>query len=86
MPLFDMTSDNFLNNEKLDVFRFGRNPVAIDLMTKMSNFNFKDCYQRKVDFTDHGLIVPVISLNDLLAAKKVANRFKDKDDIEKLSR
>src|SRR6188474_2850597 len=29
MPLFDMTSNNFLKNEKLDVFRFGRNPVAI---------------------------------------------------------
>lgn len=85
MPLFDMTSENFLKNEKLDVFRFGRNPVAIDLMTKMSNFDFEECYKRKIDFIDNDLVIPVISLDDLIRAKKVANRFKDKDDIEKLS-
>src|SRR6187431_857894 len=45
MPLFDMTSENFLKNEKLDVFRFGRNPIAIDIMTKMSNFDFNEYYK-----------------------------------------
>ena len=86
MPLFDMTSENFLKNEKLDVFRFGRNPIAIDIMTKMSNFDFNEYYKRKVDFIDGDLVIPVINLPDLIHAKKVANRFKDKDDIEKLSR
>jgi hypothetical protein len=35
LSLFDMTLENFLNTEKWDVFRFGRKPVAIDIMTKI---------------------------------------------------
>ena len=84
MPLFDMTPDNFLKNEKLDVFRFGRNPVAIDIMTKMADFDFNELYNRRIEFIDDRIVVPVISLNDLISAKKAADRFKDRDDIEKL--
>jgi hypothetical protein len=46
MAIFDMTEEKFLNTEKYDVFRFGRNPVAIDIMTKMSNFSFEDSHTK----------------------------------------
>lgn len=35
MPVFDMSLHNFLDIERWDVFRFGRKPVAIDIMTKV---------------------------------------------------
>ena len=38
MQVFDMTEENFLFNEEWDVFRFGRNPSAIDIMTKMETY------------------------------------------------
>lgn len=43
MSLFDMTEENFLQKEKVDVFRFGRKPVAIDIMTKMADLDFNLC-------------------------------------------
>ena len=84
MPVFDMTLENFLASEKFEVFRFGRKPVAIDIMTKMADFDFNQCYQRARIFEDDKLLIPVVHLNDLIAAKKIAGRAKDIDDIEHL--
>ena len=52
MPLFDMSLDRFLQKDKFDVFRFGRKPVAIDIMTKMADLNFTDGYKNAQLFTD----------------------------------
>ena len=82
MPVFDMTEENFLNTVKHDVFRFGRNPVAIDIMTKMSNFNFEDTYKKVTWFEDEDLRIPVIHINTLIEAKKAAGRQKDLNDLE----
>ncbi len=40
MPVFDMTLVHFLDSGKFDVFRFGRKPVAIDIMTKVKGLDF----------------------------------------------
>ncbi|HZV69340.1 MAG TPA: hypothetical protein VFG10_07345 [Saprospiraceae bacterium] len=84
MPVFDMTLENFLASEKFEVFRFGRKPVAIDVMIKMADFNFSDCYNRAEIFEDHGLNIPVVHIQDLIAAKKIAGRAKDLYDIQHL--
>jgi hypothetical protein len=34
MSIFDMSEQNFLHNDAIDVFTFGRSPVSIDVMTK----------------------------------------------------
>jgi hypothetical protein len=85
MPVMDMTLDNFLKHEDWDVFRFGRKPVAIDIMTKMAGFDFEECYKKAVFFEDDGLSIRVIHINQLLEAKKIAGRGKDMDDIKFLS-
>lgn len=85
MPMFDMTEEKFLSPEKYDVFRFGRKPVAIDIMTKMADFNFEECYRLAVKFQDENLIVPVVHINTLIAAKKKAGRQKDMNDISFLT-
>jgi hypothetical protein len=84
MPLFDMTEDRFLNHPEIDVFRFGRKPVAIDIMTKMANLDFEECFPLATNYNDEGLIIKVVHYNNLIQAKRAAGRHKDLNDIENL--
>ena len=86
MPVFDMTKENFLNNDKIDVFTFGRSPVAIDIMTSVKGLEFKDCFKNAPVYDLEGLAIRFLHINDLLSAKKATNRPKDQDDIEHLNR
>jgi hypothetical protein len=86
MPVFDMTKDNFLNHESWDVFKFGRKPVAIDIMTKVKGLDFKECYELSKEFEDGDVKVRTLHRNHLLEAKKNAGRLKDLDDIEQLTK
>lgn len=84
MPIFDMTEERFLNHPEIDVFRFGRKPVAIDIMTKMSHLDFQECYPLATEYNDDGLKIKVVHYNNLIQAKKAAGRYKDLNDIEQL--
>lgn len=42
------------------------------------------CFDRVTFFEDDGIIIPVVNIHDLIAAKKAAGRNKDLDDIEHL--
>ena len=84
MPVFDMTKENFLHHENWDVFKFGRKPVAIDIMTKVKGLIFKECYDLSTFFEDQELKVRTLHLNHLLEAKRKAGRLKDLDDIQQL--
>lgn len=86
MPVFDMTKENFLHHEELDVFKFGRKPVAIDIMTKVKGLDFKECFMLSREFEDGDLKIRTLHLNHLLQAKKEAGRLKDLDDIEQLAK
>lgn len=44
MATFDMTQDNFLFNQEIDVFTFGRPPVSIDIMKKVKGLDFDTAY------------------------------------------
>jgi predicted nucleotidyltransferase len=84
MPAFDMTEENFLNHLDWDVFRYGRKPVAIDIMTKMGGLNFDECYATSKEYNDDGLIIKLVHYDDLIKAKKAAGRHKDLNDLENL--
>jgi hypothetical protein len=84
MPLFDMTESNFLSHPIWDVFTFGTPPVAIDIMVKIEGLNFEDVFQKAVYFEDDDLKIRTINRNDLIAAKKIAGRAKDINDLENL--
>ena len=84
MPLFDMTESNFLSHPIWDVFTFGTPPVAIDVMVKIEGLNFEDVFQKAVYFEDDDLKIRTINRNDLIAAKKIAGRAKDINDLENL--
>lgn len=86
MPMFDMTEEKFLNDERYDVFTFGRPPVCIDLLSKVKGLSFKETFDNAIyyDITE-SIKVRFLHLNDLITAKKASGRHKDLDDIEHLS-
>jgi len=84
MPIFDMTENNFLFNDNVDVFTFGRPPVSIDIMNKVKGLEFEKCYLESDNKEVDGILVRVINYNNLIKAKKAAGRPKDIDDIEHL--
>jgi len=86
MPMFDLTEGNFLRNEEYDVFTFGRQPVAIDIMIKIKGATFKELYKDANVFITDGVPIKVIRLDDLLRIKKESGRHKDLDDIENLTK
>jgi hypothetical protein len=58
-PVFDITLDRFLQKEAFAIFRLGRKPVAIDIMTEMAGLDFTDCYLKAHFFVGDDLKLPV---------------------------
>jgi hypothetical protein len=85
MPLFDMTEENFLNNNDIDVYTFGRQPVAIDIMNRIKGATFEDLYFGSTLHNIDDLDVRIIHIKDLIETKKKSGRHKDLDDIENLT-
>ena len=84
MPVFDMTLTNFLDTRKWDVFRFGRKPVAIDIMTKVKGLKFNQANKAASLVNVDEIQVKLIHYDHLLTAKKKAGRAKDINDLENL--
>jgi hypothetical protein len=85
LPVFDMTEQKFLDVDSADVFSFGRPPVSIDILTRLKGVEFEQAFSQALQFDENGLVIRFLHLNNLMEAKKAAGRFKDLDDIEKLS-
>jgi len=84
MPLFDLTKENFLYNENMDVFTYGRPPVSIDVVTSIKGLNFDESYQNSIIKNIDGVNIRTVSLDDLRKAKKAAGRPRDINDLENL--
>ena len=84
MPVFDMTEENFLAHPVWDVFTFGTPPVAIDIMVNLEGLDFEATFKKAVYFEDDELKIRTINRNDLIAAKRIAGRAKDINDLENL--
>lgn len=84
MPIFDMTEQNFLYNNKFDVFSFGVPPISIDLLNKVKGLDFNDSLKKAEIHSFGAFEIKVLHIDDLIKAKKASNRPKDQDDIENL--
>lgn len=82
MPTFGMTADNFLNNPDFDVFTFGRQPVAIDIITALKGLTFAETYEQASDVNVDSVQVRLIHYNHLLQAKRAAGRPRDQNDLD----
>jgi hypothetical protein len=78
MPVFDMSAHNFLANPAIDVFTFGRPPVAIDILvaidiiTQLKGLDFKEAFEAAAAVEVDNLPVRLIQYQHLLQAKKAA--------------
>ncbi|MBS2018698.1 MAG: hypothetical protein JST00_37875 [Deltaproteobacteria bacterium] len=70
------------------VVQFGRPPNRIDLIASLGRLRFSSAWQRRekerLELRSQTVTLPIISLRDLLRAKREAGRPKDLDDIEHL--
>lgn len=84
MPVFDMSAHNFLANPAIDVFTFGRPPVAIDIIIQLKGLDFKEAFEAAAAVEVDNLPVRLIQYQHLLQAKKAAGRPRDQNDIDNL--
>ena len=71
--------------ERGPVFRMGREPVSVDILTEIPGIDFDEAWQRRVrDLVGpaSGLQANFISANDLIAAKLAAGRPQDIADVD----
>lgn len=66
------------------VFQIGNNPQRIDILTSISGVDFQQAYERRNAVSLEGMVVPVISLEDLIANKRATGRTQDLADVERL--
>ncbi len=85
MPLFGMSIDKFLDTDNFDVFEYGRQPMAIDIITKLKGVTFEEAIKNSIryDVTEF-LSINVIHINQLIQNKMAVGRSKDMADIEYL--
>lgn len=84
LSVFDMTEENFLFNENMTVFSFGRAPVSIEILKEISGLSFEEVYANAIDTEIEEIPVKVIQLKDLIKNKKASGRAKDLNDLENL--
>ena len=80
-----MTPENFLDNPNFDVFTFGRQPVAIDVITAIKGLDFETTYNQAKDVVVEGITIRLIHYNDLIIAKRAAGRPRDINDLDNLT-
>ncbi len=84
-PLSEISVDDLANPRKF--FRFGREPVAFDILPRIDGVEFDTAWSRRVEGTideESGLKVFFISKQDLIASKIAAGRLRDLADVEEI--
>ena len=85
LSVFDMTEEKFPGCSIGGCIFFWAPTCKHRHLTKLKGVDFDDAFSRAMQFDENGLIVRFIHLNHLIDAKKASGRYKDLDDIEKLS-
>lgn len=85
LPTTHFSEKNFLENDLIDVFTYGVAPVSIDIMKKVKGLEFARAFETSKIFMEEELPIRFISYDQLIEAKKASGRYKDLDDLEKLS-
>ena len=82
-PLENMSVDDFADPRYF--LRFGREPVAVDLLPSIDGVDFDSAWEHRVEGVvdaESGLTAFFISRDDLVASKLAAGRLGDLADVE----
>jgi len=85
LPTTDLSEKKFLDDDSIEVFTYGVPPVCIDIMKCVKGLNFPEAFNSSQIFMNDELPIRYVGYQQLVNAKKAAGRYKDLDDIEKLS-
>ena len=67
------------------ITRLGLPPLRIEIMTSISGLNFSECFPKREIIEMDDIKINFLDFNNLVVNKKAAGRFKDLDDLEKLT-
>lgn len=84
-PLQGMRADEFADSRYF--LRFGREPVAIDILPGIDGVDFDAAWERRVEAVvdqDTALTAFFISKEDLIASKLAVGRHRDLADVEEI--
>ncbi|WP_446744956.1 nucleotidyltransferase [Silvibacterium acidisoli] len=84
-PLASISTDDLANPKKF--IRFGREPIAIDILPNIDGIDFEEAWPRRVEAQiapGNDLKAYFISREDLITAKLAAGRLRDLADVEEL--
>jgi hypothetical protein len=84
-PLAGMTADDF--SDPRYYLRFGREPVAVDIMPSVDGVDFDAAWERRLEGIvdpESGLTASFLSREDLIASKLAAGRLRDLADVESI--
>ena len=70
--------------EKGQMVRIGFPPVRLEILSEIDGVEFKKCFENKNVIEIDGIMVTIISKEDLILNKIASGRHKDLDDVEKL--
>ena len=84
LPGNSISENSFVNDTEIEVFTFGRPPLAIDIMTQVKGLIFEEAFISSEIAQVDDLIIRYIGYNHLITAKKASGRHKDLDDLEEL--
>lgn len=83
-PIDSLSSKDF--EEPNIIYQIGVAPVRVDILTSIKGLEFGSAFRRSVVTEYAGVPTRVLSLVDILAAKRAAGRPQDLLDAEKLER
>jgi hypothetical protein len=84
-PIADISVDDLA--DPLQFVRFGREPLAVDIMPGIDGVDFDAAWERRVEGlidAESGLMGFFISKEDLIASKLAAGRLRDLADVEEI--
>ena len=82
MPLIDIVEEDFTREGTQYVM--GVPPVSIDFLTSLPGLSFEACWIRKANDRIDDVHVHYLGREDLIVAKKTADRDQDRIDVRKL--
>jgi len=83
-PMIDISPEDFCNPEI--VYQIGVEPNRIDVMMDIAGVGFVDAWVNRVESTYGDEQIHLISLDDLIRAKRKAGRLQDRLDLELLEK
>jgi predicted nucleotidyltransferase len=83
-PRHQVTVDDLTNPDL--IYQIGVEPVRVDIMGSVSGLKFEDAWEHRVETDYGGVVAPVLSLDDIIAAKRATGRAKDRIQARELLR